>query len=71
MTKQIAKVSRTGRDLGKLTKRAEAEFCASRTDENYRALLALVDAWEVALSNWRCVLEDRIAARVEREAKMH
>ncbi len=70
MPTRRAKACKASYDLGKLTRRAEAKFAASRADEDYRALLALLDAWYLVLSNWQSTVDsawDRVSARVDRK----
>lgn len=70
MSTRIAKASKASYDLGRMTKLAEARFTASRADEDYRALMALVDAWHLVVSNWQNAVAsawDKAAVRIDRE----
>ena len=70
MPTRMARASKASYDLGRMTKLAEVKFAASRTDEDYRALMALLDAWYLVLSDWQSAVDsawDQVAARVDRE----
>ena len=70
MSTRMAKASKASHDLSRMAKLAEAKFAASRADEDYRALMALLDAWYLVLSNWQAAVDstwDRVATRVDRK----
>ena len=70
MSTRMRKASKASYDIGRMAKLAEAKFAATRADEDYRALIALLDAWYQVLSNWQSAVDsawDQVAARIDRQ----
>lgn len=70
MSTRTAKACKASSDIGRMARLAEAKYAASRADEDYRALMALLDAWYLVLSNWQNAVDsawDQVAARVDRK----